>query len=248
MLTGISVLLGLFIWRYIAMPGAKSLRSVLALGLGTVDPRTVIINDRMPKKGTAAILTFALIANSPQVIISLIYFSYNATITSMLLAREWSSYFTRAKGLRISGSTTGAQRNAYFLQLPLRYGVPLLAFSCLLHYLSSQSIFLVTLDDGGFVTCAYSPIGIFMCMLVSFVLLVFLVILGVQRLSPMPVVGSCSVAIAASCHARPWEDAPWEKRVRWGAFEDGEERDGDIGHCGLSSEDVCEPVENYVYA
>jgi hypothetical protein len=285
---GVFVLLGLFIWRYRAIQSAKSLGDVLGIGLGRIDPRTVIAfnpnANEWPFKGVPGILANVFLANSPQVIISLIYFSYNATITSMLLAREWSTYFSEAKGLRVSTNESGVQRSTYFLQLPYRYAIPLLIFSCVLHWLASQSIFVVAVEvynmhgyhnttgqcyhwgsepiaytflresrtnagycGADFITCGYSPLGIFISLIVACVLVLFLVILGLKRLSPMPVVGSCSIAIAASCHARPEEVAPWEKALQWGAFETSLEH-GDVGHCGLSSEQVILPVEGSLYA
>ena len=286
------MLLGLFIWRYREIKSARSLGDVLGIGLGRIDPRTVIAfipkDNEWPFKGVPGILANVFLANSPQVIISLIYFSYNATITSMLLAREWSSYFSEAKGLRVSTNESGVQRSTYFLQLPYRYAIPLLMFSCVLHWLASQSIFVVAVEvynmhgnhnttgqcyhwgsepiayssttyvgqprpraDAGycgadFITCGYSPLGIFISLIVACVLVLFLVILGLKRLNPMPVVGSCSIAIAASCHARLDEDAPWEKPLRWGAFETLLEH-GDVGHCGLSSEPVNTPVNGSLY-
>jgi hypothetical protein len=96
----------------------------------------------------------AIIANSPQVILSVLYFSYNALFTGFLLSYEWLSYARKRKGLRLSRQPAGAQQASYFLQLPYRFGVPLMLLSGTLHWLVSQSIFLVAIDfydyDGKF--------------------------------------------------------------------------------------------------
>jgi hypothetical protein len=84
----IAVLAGLFIWSYLAIGGQKDLMSVLRIGLQSVDPRTIVQSYFIPSQGLAAVVSNVLISNTPQVIISLVYFSYNAAITSMLLAHE----------------------------------------------------------------------------------------------------------------------------------------------------------------
>jgi hypothetical protein len=269
--TGVLVLAGLFLWSYFAISGTKDIGSVLRIGLGNTDPRTIVRSGTV-QSGTLGILQNVLVANSPQVIISLIYFSYNATITSMLLAYEWSGHFTRYKSLRVSSSRQGQQRSTYFLQLPYRYAVPLVAFSTLLHWLASQSIFVISVElhnlygdhssngrcdhwEKGyvlpngekfwafcgydFITLAYSPLGILLSLSTALALTVGIFALGRRQLSLIPVVGSCSAAIATSCHARPYEEAPEKEKLKWGVF--SKPRDNQYyewEHCGLSSNEV----------
>lgn len=210
----------------------------------------------------------------------MVYFSYNATITSMLLAHEWSGFFKRAKALRVSRTRRGLQRSTYFLQLPYRYAIPLLSLSALLHWLASQSLSVVSVelynmfgahDSSGcthdtesfvpserylnsrcghdFVTMSYSPLGILLSLIVVVVLSVGLFVLGRTKLNPMPVVGSCSAAVAASCHISPSEQSAWEKPLRWGVFSLGRNgQDPSVGHCGLSSNDVEQPVPGTLYS
>jgi len=40
----------------------------------------------------------------------------------------------------------GNQRSTYFLHLPCRFGLPLVLFSGILHWLASQSMFVVAID------------------------------------------------------------------------------------------------------
>lgn len=285
MTAGISVLIFLFFYAYISIQGTKDLGSVLGIGLGSVDART-IVQSGTASSGISGVFQNVIIANSPQVVISLIYFSYNATITSMLLAHEWSGFFTRHKALRVSTSRKGRQRSTYFLQLPYRYALPLLAVSTLLHWLASQSIFVVAVQlynmygehnsygtcshwrkgssgdayvtpngdsfsglcGNDFITLSYSPLGILLSLVVAITLTIGILALGRKKLNPAPVVGSCSAAIAASCFARPYEHAPWEKELRWGAFGlQGDQQYYGMLHCGLSSLEVVQPTPGQLY-
>ncbi|TKA68236.1 hypothetical protein B0A55_10035 [Friedmanniomyces simplex] len=116
-------------------------QSVFSLGFGTVDSRATIV-DSLPKSNGAGLAAAVLVANLPQVICSLLYFAYNALLTSMLLSYEYSQYGVggRRKALRVS-SPKGQKRSKYFLHLPYTYSVPLIAISTLLHWLISQSLF-----------------------------------------------------------------------------------------------------------
>ncbi|RSL56726.1 hypothetical protein CEP53_006717 [Fusarium sp. AF-6] len=100
-----------------------------------------------------------LIANLPQLILSLLYTALNGMWTAMLVGVEWNTYGQEHKGLRTS-SPVGNQRRTYWLSLPLRYGLPLLAGSAALHWLISQSIFFVRLviyEDGTIMVSGRPP-------------------------------------------------------------------------------------------
>jgi hypothetical protein len=98
--------------------------------LGAVDPRTAIPS--MPK----GLISNAVIANTPQLGLSFLYFSYNALFTAMLMGYEWISYSHKRKGLRVTHKPSGAQRFTYFLQLPYRFGIPLMILSVTLYVIS----------------------------------------------------------------------------------------------------------------
>ncbi|KAJ5210104.1 hypothetical protein N7491_009916 [Penicillium cf. griseofulvum] len=80
----------------------------------------------------------AFIANAPQLIFSFLYFAFNSLLTTMALAAEWSGYAIHRKGLRVSNNAQLSQRSQYFLSIPYRYSMPLLAASATLHWLISQ--------------------------------------------------------------------------------------------------------------
>lgn len=128
----------------------------------------------------------------------------------MLLTQEWCGYAMKRKGLRVS-SPKGIQRGTYRLQLPYRYGIPVLVGSGVLHWLVSQSIFLARINvfdsernevpSESVSTRGYSPIAImFVCALGSIVILCGIGT-GFRRYNvAVPLAGSCSAVISAACH------------------------------------------------
>ncbi|KAF5860572.1 hypothetical protein ETB97_001345 [Aspergillus alliaceus] len=160
-----------------------------------------------------------------QLIFSLIYFTFNPIFTATALASEWSRYANRRKGLRVSGHPESAQRSSYFVSLPYRFALPSMAFSAILYWLISQSIFLVGIESytdtlqrdpkRDVITCGYSLPAIVGSIAVGVVMVAWLVGFGFKRLeSGMLVAGSCSLAIAAACHPA--------LRIDGGEFVDGE--------------------------
>jgi hypothetical protein len=117
-----------------------------ALTAGSLGP----LND-MGLSSTALMLWHILITNAAQVIISLLYIFYNSIFTRQLVADEWVRFLGEdgKKVLRVS-APRGMQRSTYFLSLPAKYSVPLMAMSTAMHWLISQSIYLVQ-------TRAYGP-------------------------------------------------------------------------------------------
>ena len=193
-----------------------------------------------------------LVANSPQVLLSFLFLTYNGLFTCMLLAHEWSGYAHVRKPLRVT-SPAGSQRSTYRLQLPYKYGIPLLVLSGTLHWLVSQSIFLArvnyyndgVLDDfSGISTLGYSCIAIITVITLGGIVIIIGILHGFRRYkSGVPLVGSCSAAISAACH-RPNEDvdAPF-KPVMWGAVESS----NPVGHCCLTSFEVTKPIKGQNY-
>jgi hypothetical protein len=209
----------------------------------------------------------AMLANFPQVILSMLYFSYNALFTGFLLSYEWLSYAHKRKGLRMSRQPVGVQQTTYFLQLPYRFGIPLMLLSGTLHWLASQSIFLVAIDfydyDGNFggydvngnvnfdfKTCGYSPIAIITVVVLGALLIIAMVALGYVRYNGgMTLAGSCSMAISAACHLHKGIDGDGEvmatEKLQWGVVSVSEDR---VGHCSFSAKEIGTPVKGEVYA
>ena len=151
-------------------------------------------------------------------------------------------------------SAIGSQRTTYSLQLPYRYGIPLLIVSSILHWLVSQSVFLarISLSAAGKVgfygsvsTVGYSCMAIITVICTGGIVVFIGILNGFRRYKPsMPLVGSNTAAISAACH-RPNEDVDAAyKPVMWGAAK----RDGAVGHCCFTSFEVTKPLEGELYA
>ncbi|KAF1982525.1 hypothetical protein K402DRAFT_340141 [Aulographum hederae CBS 113979] len=249
--TGLVVTIVLLIYGITQMTGAKDASTLWGMGVGAISQETLIKGDDFP----TTITTNAFIANAPQPIFSFLYFSYNSLFTTMTLAQEWSQFAIHRKGLRVSANRTGVQRSSHFLSLPYRYSLPMMAASAVLHWLISQSLFLVVVqayqsdfyrrENYDIVTCGYSPIAIIFSISLAGLMLVVLIALGYFRLkSAMPVAGSCSVMIAAACHPAGWEGADIAgKKLMWGVIdvEDG------VRRCGFSGGEVGTPEVGKTY-
>jgi hypothetical protein len=112
-------------------------KELMLLGLGTSDPRTIIQGWFIRSQIVNGLILNVLIANLPQIILSTIYYTYNCLFTCFSLGYEWHSYVNHRRSLRVSTHTCGAQCTTYFLQLPYRFAVPLMASSGILHWLCS---------------------------------------------------------------------------------------------------------------
>ena len=223
------------------------------MGFGAVSPLSLVEINGYPTN-SLGLVGNVLLANAAQVILSFLYFSYNSIFTCQLLSREWTSYTIKRKALRVT-SPTGVQRSTYFLQLPYTYSLPLMAFSGILHWLVSQSIFLARVNtydeddeidsDQAISTCGYS------CIAIIFVLIVgsFLITAGFANSfrrypSGIPLAGTCSAAISAACHP-PTDDVDAAfKEVQYGEVETS----GGIRHCTFTSHPVTPPIVGELYA
>ena len=248
-----------------------SLSSLEALGFDAPTSETIIqFGAGLSVHGN--LLPNVLIANIPQLVLSGIYLTLNNLITRMQLAVEWASYSVERKALRVSHGRAGAQRATYFLQLPYRLGLPLMAISASLHWLVSQSIFLVNIntfdalgnpmvgtgmkndwgDESDITGCGFSPLAIICTLVAGVVVILFVLITGAQKLPSggMPLVGSNSVGIAAACH--PLKDGSDEQQpLMWGVVSSGTQNEGadvTVGHCSFSSALVDVPMEGQLYA
>lgn len=229
-----------------------------SLGFGAVTGES-LVTSYTPTPGTGGLVSTILIANIPQILLSFLYLTYNGLFTCMLLSYEWSSYARQRKGLRVT-SAQGQQRSTYWLQLPYRYGIPLMAASAILHWLVSQSIFLArvfTLNEdgspgpGNVSTLGYSNIAIIFDIMIGLILILFGIALGFRKYSgDIPLAGYCSAAISAACHPPKADDQASLKPVMWGVVADKKSYldSGEYnGHCSFTSFEVHRPVEGRIY-
>lgn len=211
-----------------------------------------------------------VVANTPQLAITLSYYGFNSVLTSMLAASEYNSYGTSSKPLRVTWPVKGSkQQSNYWLSVPYQYAVPILVIYTVLHWLISQSIFYVMLipfrpngqPDSLFRVSelGYSPLPIFLSILVGGLMVCILLGLSSRRLkSHMPLAGTCSVAISAACHPPRNEslDSASLGQLTWGetiaaptwAVDHLGGLEGQKGHCSFTALDTVEPSTEKLYA
>ena len=236
--------------------------SIWSLGFGTVNVHTILdyVGTTNADVGHAptsnALIPTVLLANTPQLLLSALYFLYNSIFTRMLAASEWSRFALQRKSLRVS-SPQGEQRSTYWLQLPWTYSIPLGIAAVLLHWLASQSLFLVKIDtynprqildpSKSFSSCGYSAYALAMALIVGSIMVIALLANGFRQIDPtmMRVARSCSLAISAACHRPPEDTEASLLPVQWGAvFHDSEKGPG---HCCFTSLSVDKPIEGHRY-
>lgn len=219
------------------------------MGLGTVNPQS-LLNIGINSTGSNGFLVFILVANLPQALVSFRYLTYNGLYTCMLVADEWSRFAHQRKSLRVT-SPSGLQRSTYYLQLPYMYSIPLLVSSGVLHWLISQSIFLARVTSFSshwsedhsedISTTGYSCIAIIFVIVVGTIMVIAGILNGFRSFKPgMPLVGYCSAAIGAACHAPPEDVDAAVLRVMWGVVSKSA---SGVGYYAFSSKDFSLPRE-----
>lgn len=222
-------------------------------GFGTINT-DLMANDRS-SLSKLSLVGAAVVANSPQLLLSILFLGFNSLYTCMLLADEWNGYAHERKPLRVS-QPSWKQRSTYFLQLPYKYGVPLMIISILLHWLLSESLFLARVTvysrageqdtDNSISTIGYSLIPLVVVIALGCTTVLAGLLNGFRRYKPgIPLAGSCSAAISAACHTPENDIHASEKPVMWGLV--GTNKDG-IGHCSFTSLEVSFPKQGESYA
>ena len=119
--------------------------------------------------------------------------------------------------------------------------------SAILHWLVSQSFYVIvleayTFDDtpdvsDGLVACGYSPLAILVTLIFGSLVLLTGVAYGCGRYPEvgMPLAGSCSAVISAACHPQPHDDRPSIKAVMWGAVKEDVSNTGEEEHSSIES-------------
>ncbi|RAK96220.1 uncharacterized protein BO80DRAFT_429210 [Aspergillus ibericus CBS 121593] len=219
-----------------------------AMRLGFAQTRT----DTMIKYLSANMIALILLANTPQLVLSITYFLANSLLTCMLVAAEWNRYAHHRRPLRVSWPQ-GQQRSTYYLNLPYRYSIPLLTLSTILHWLLSQSLFFVNIqayDISGKKnpadssrSCGYSPMPMFIALWVLILGIGLLLGLGARPFrAHMPLATHCSAAISAACHPPVGDEGAAERPVMWGEIPGipvGAKQEH--AHCSFTSGEVVTP-------
>ncbi|KAL5319628.1 hypothetical protein ACEPPN_012683 [Leptodophora sp. 'Broadleaf-Isolate-01'] len=216
---------------------------------------------------SSVLLIVIIITNTPQHLFSCLYFLYNALYTSMFSAYEILQYGRRRKPLRVS-YPSGLQRSTYWLQLPMRYSVPLIVCSGSMHWLISQSLFLARISffdsvgqpanivlsnfqglaDTNILTLpGYSPKALVAAIVVGVVMILILIGTGLRKYdTAMPLMGNDCWAISTACHGPTDSDGAAKLGLSWGTIERATENG--VGHCCFSSSEVERPSLGESYA
>ena len=231
---------------------------------GSFNPQRVV-SMGLSRTDFTGLIGCVLLVNLPQLLLSMSYVMYNGLWTSMHLAYEYGSYAVERKSLRVT-NPQGDQRSTYWLQLPYRFGIPLLFTSSLLHWLVSQSIFLARVavwrnetqspenssgrnefEGQTASVVGYSGLPLLCVVALGMIMLFVVMAMGLKKLpSHMPTAGSCSMAMAAAAH-RPEDDMNASTLpVKWGVVAEPEL--GAVGHISFTSQEVTDPLENRLYA
>ncbi|KAL5384274.1 hypothetical protein DPSP01_005420 [Paraphaeosphaeria sporulosa] len=237
--------------------------SLWELGFGRAHQDAVVIYDTV-----TSLVGVALLANIPQILLASVWLLYMGILTSMFLAADWAAFGTKGQRLMVKNAR-GEQRGTWLLGAPLAWGLPLLILQVILHWLISQSIFLISLNihdpDGTltkyrkegprFLNCGYSPIAIIFCIVASLLLMLSAIALAFRRFpqGAPPVAATCSAAISAACHL-PYGMLKHDSlygNMKWGQC--GQPQYG-VGHCALMPEGAFKagyaqtPVPGWAYA
>lgn len=197
----------------------------------------------------------SMVANVPQIILSLSYILLNSILTTMLISKEYMEFGRRRKTLRRS-NPAGAQRSSYFLQIPLRYAFPMMTSMALLHWLVSESFFLVDVEsfasdgsymsDDGIVTVGWSPPAMLTAICLGAIILATLFIVAGQKFSSiMPLASTNSLKISAACHPTGSPNAGYAERpLLYGMLSPAEPMNG-AQDAAFSAEDVV-PLDEFL--
>ncbi|KAK0611889.1 hypothetical protein B0T14DRAFT_531224 [Immersiella caudata] len=214
-----SVPKGIWVWSYLLIGGSLITASVFVgismreQSIHESDFGHAPTNAQMQQHhvNLASTTNQVVLANTPQLILSMCYFAYNGLFTRILSEWEWARFSTAYTTLRVT-HRKGQQRSTYRLQLPYRWSLPLLAVSALLHWLYSNSLYITifegfhwpgdnfSLNRG----LAYSSKSILISFVISISVAIAPLILGSVKIpGNMPMARNSSAVISAACHAVP---------------------------------------------
>nr|ADO29932.1 hypothetical protein PP110 [Penicillium paxilli] len=213
------LILVLYITISLALP-IHAVQNTLTHQLSSLDPLSAIwqIKGWGTIRSTGLLSNLAtsfvgmeLLANTPQLAVSFLYFCLNDTLTRMILATDYNNFAIHRRPLRVS-FPRGEQLSTWYLTIPYQYAVPLLTTFTLIHWFVSEGLFYVqvmpyTIDrkpmpSAELVTCAVSTLPLELGLFLTIGVFIFIAFLGSRRLkaSKMPIARERSVAISAACH------------------------------------------------
>lgn len=190
---------------------------------------------------------------------------------------ELASFAAKHHTLRVTTKAGGAQKGAYFLQLPYSlavfYHAMLTLFNWMVGVVLFGSMINVTYlgDPGNALDLIYavassplvSNVQVFvcvMCLLIPWIMIVAIpmvtqfkvrkgrLVLRPFRNENMPYPGVNSIAVSAACHPEPSEDDISSRLIKWGVVKEAYGMtEGGAGRCAFSAQAVLEPRDGLYY-
>ncbi|RGP73074.1 hypothetical protein FLONG3_6389, partial [Fusarium longipes] len=221
-----------------------------------------------------SLLPLTMVANSPQLILSICYLAYNGLFTRMLAEFEWSKYSIEFRALRVT-EPKGNQNSTYRLQLP--YSI----------YVSNYEAYSPETPPELTVTIGlqFSSKAILISFVMSVCVAVVPILLANVKLPGIMVISAGnSAVISAACHYPSRKlnslsrttsrfshhgseydsmsarligeelvdelEAVSRKKVKWGRLSMGTSDGSKVGHLGFGTEDqdVDKPVDGEYYS
>ena len=152
------------------------------------------------------IFAAVIMANIPQLCISIAYLLFNNQISRLWQEREWRSFYLRRKLPRTGIASGPGTRSTRWLQLPYLFSALLIGMSICLHWLASQAVFLVESYQETFhgmtiiLHVMPLPAIVLACIWTAIVIAISVIYFLPQR-SPMPVMCGSARVVLASCNS-----------------------------------------------
>jgi hypothetical protein len=215
--------IGFYTWNDVA--GGTSVSELInRFGLGTLDPATSLVSglSGIPYQVGLPFPMQTVIANLPQLWLTVGYLTWNNQIGRIWMEREWRSFYRNPRLPRVSYDTkaTGV-RSARWLQLPYWLTGVLMLVSTLMHWLVSQTLFVVEVYFENPTVMSvfhlhYSPLAIISVGLIGLTLVLGITIyyfLPVR--SWMPLMAGSARVVFDSCTRLPRSALP-RTGIEWG--------------------------------
>jgi len=228
--------IGTYLWYSIA--GGLSLSDRMKrFGLGTEDPATSLVSGTTgrPFQEGVSFPVQVIMANLPQVWSTIAYLTWNNQITRIWLEREWRSFYRSHQRPRVSiNSREAGIQDARWLQLPYWVTALLMSTSVLLHWLVSQTLFVVEIYFSNATLASvfhlhYSPLALIsvgtMAMALVFGITVYYFI---PIRTWMPLMAGSTRVVFDSCFRLPTTGLP-RSGIGWGDVSTGNERVAGFG-------------------
>ena len=236
-ITAIAVMtIGIYLW-YSIVGGLSLSDRMKRFGLGTEDPATSLVSGATgrPFQQGMSFPVQVIMANLPQVWSTIAYLTWNNQITRIWLEREWRSFYRshQRPRLSISSREPGIQ-SARWQQLPYWLTMVLMSISVLLHWLVSQTLFVVEIyfSDTKLASVFhlhYSPLAIISVGTIATSLVFGITVYYfVPIRSWMPLMAGSTRVVFDSCFRLPTTGLP-RSGIGWGDISTGNERVAGFG-------------------